>query len=74
MFMCLQSSSIIPLSPFVITVLSIHSVIPSLSIGSNAESSTTNMNNLKRAPQLRQPQPLLYITNTGAGAQRIRRH
>ncbi|XP_013764476.1 kinesin-like protein KIF19 isoform X2 [Pundamilia nyererei] len=42
--------------------------------GSNAESSTTNMNNLKRAPQLRQPQPLLYITNTGAGAQRIRRH
>ncbi|XP_041830906.1 kinesin-like protein KIF19 [Melanotaenia boesemani] len=40
--------------------------------GSNAESSTANMNNLKRAPQLRQPQPLLYVTTTGA--QRTRRH
>lgn len=43
--------------------------------GSNAaESSTTSMNNLKRGPQLRQPQPLLYITTTGTGAQRTRRH
>ncbi|XP_053197523.1 kinesin-like protein KIF19 [Scomber japonicus] len=41
--------------------------------GSNAES-TAHMNNLKRGPQLRQPQPLLYITTTGTGGQRIRRH
>ncbi|CAN9508705.1 unnamed protein product [Ophioblennius macclurei] len=40
--------------------------------GPNAESSTSNMSGLKRAPQLRQPQPLLYITTTGA--QRTRRH
>ncbi|KAM9426328.1 kinesin-like protein KIF19 [Pholidichthys leucotaenia] len=39
--------------------------------GSN-ESSTANINNFKRGPQLRQPQPLLYITTTGA--QRARRH
>lgn len=32
------------------------------------------MNNLKRGPQLRQPQPLLYITTTGTGGQRTRRH
>lgn len=44
----------------------------SLQTGSNAESCTAN--NLKRGPQLRQPQPLLYITTTGTGAQRTRRH
>lgn len=49
-------------------------VFPHLSTGSNAESSTGHMNNLKRGPQLRQPQPLLYITTTGAGSQRTRRH
>ncbi|XP_062299259.1 kinesin-like protein KIF19 [Scomber scombrus] len=42
--------------------------------GSNAESATAHMNNLKRGPQLRQPQPLLYITTTGTGGQRTRRH
>ncbi|XP_026207420.1 kinesin-like protein KIF19 [Anabas testudineus] len=42
--------------------------------GSNGESSTAHINNLKRGPQLRQPQPLLYITTTGTGAQRTRRH
>nr|XP_046232174.1 kinesin-like protein KIF19 isoform X2 [Scatophagus argus] len=42
--------------------------------GSNAESSSAHMNNLKRGPQLRQPQPLLYITTTGTGGQRARRH
>lgn len=42
--------------------------------GSIAESSTPHMNNLKRVPQLRQPQPLLYITTTGTGSQRTRRH
>ncbi|XP_030257110.1 kinesin-like protein KIF19 isoform X1 [Sparus aurata] len=42
--------------------------------GSNAESSTAHINNLKRGPQLRQPQPLLYITTTGTGGQRTRRH
>lgn len=49
-------------------------VFPRLSTCSNAESSTGHMNNLKRGPQLRQPQPLLYITTTGAGSQRTRRH
>ncbi|RVE59849.1 hypothetical protein OJAV_G00192520 [Oryzias javanicus] len=39
--------------------------------GCNAESSTSTT---KRGAQLRQPQPLLYITTTGAGAQRTRRH
>ncbi|XP_072230004.1 kinesin-like protein KIF19 [Leuresthes tenuis] len=42
--------------------------------GLNAEGSTANMNNLKRGPQLRQPQPLLYVTTAGTGAQRTRRH
>ncbi|XP_054860432.1 kinesin-like protein KIF19 [Amphiprion ocellaris] len=42
--------------------------------GSNPESSTANLNNLKRGPPLRQPQPLLYITTTGTGAPRTRRH
>lgn len=42
--------------------------------GSYADSSNTHMNNLKRGPQLRQPQPLLYVTTTGAGSQRTRRH
>ncbi|XP_038591524.1 kinesin-like protein KIF19 [Micropterus salmoides] len=42
--------------------------------GSNAESSAAYMNNLKRGPQLRQPQPLLYITTTGTGGQRTRKH
>ncbi|XP_029383630.1 kinesin-like protein KIF19 [Echeneis naucrates] len=42
--------------------------------GANAESSSVHMNNLKRGPQLRQPQPLLYITTTGMGGQRTRRH
>ncbi|XP_035469172.1 kinesin-like protein KIF19 [Scophthalmus maximus] len=42
--------------------------------GSNAESSSGHMNNLKRGPQLRQPHPLLYITTTGTGGQRLRRH
>ncbi|KAM6898429.1 kinesin-like protein KIF19 [Lycodopsis pacificus] len=42
--------------------------------GSNAESSAAHMNNLKRGPQLRQPQPLLYISTTGTGGQRTRRH
>ncbi|XP_070782857.1 kinesin-like protein KIF19 [Enoplosus armatus] len=42
--------------------------------GSNPESSAALMNNLKRGPQLRQPQPLLYITTTGTGGQRTRRH
>ncbi|XP_060951492.1 kinesin-like protein KIF19 [Limanda limanda] len=37
-------------------------------------SSTAHMNNQKRGSQLRQPQPLLYITTTGAGGQRTRRH
>ncbi|XP_038155209.1 kinesin-like protein KIF19 isoform X2 [Cyprinodon tularosa] len=40
--------------------------------GSNAESSTTSMNNLKRGPHLRHP--LLYVTTTGTGAQRGRRY
>ncbi|KAM7370522.1 hypothetical protein PAMP_010059 [Pampus punctatissimus] len=38
------------------------------------ESSTSHMNNLKRGSQLRQPQPLLYITTTGTAGQRTRRH
>ncbi|KAM3859736.1 kinesin-like protein KIF19 [Diretmus argenteus] len=42
--------------------------------GLTAESSTANLSNLKRGSQLRQPQPLLYITTTGAGGQRTRRH
>ncbi|XP_058477903.1 kinesin-like protein KIF19 isoform X2 [Solea solea] len=42
--------------------------------GSNAESSTIHMNNLKRGPHLRQPQPLLYITTTGTAGQRTRRY
>uniref|UniRef100_UPI003AAF4B18 kinesin-like protein KIF19 n=1 Tax=Centroberyx gerrardi TaxID=166262 RepID=UPI003AAF4B18 len=42
--------------------------------GSTTESATANLNNLKRGPQLRQPQPLLYITTTGTGGQRTRRH
>ncbi|KAM4623272.1 kinesin-like protein KIF19 [Polymixia lowei] len=42
--------------------------------GATTESSTANLNNLKRGPQLRQPQPLLYITTAGAGGQRTRRH
>ncbi|KAM4715910.1 kinesin-like protein KIF19 [Anableps anableps] len=42
--------------------------------GSNAESSTASINNLKRGPQLRQPHPLLYVTTAGTGAQRTRRH
>ncbi|XP_039991331.1 kinesin-like protein KIF19 [Xiphias gladius] len=42
--------------------------------GSNAESSAAHMNNPKRGPQLRQPQPLLYITTAGTGGQRTRRH
>ncbi|XP_061564605.1 kinesin-like protein KIF19 isoform X2 [Cololabis saira] len=37
-----------------------------------SESSTANLNNLKRGAQLRQP--LLYVTTTGSGAQRTRRH
>uniref|UniRef100_A0A1A8EHM6 Kinesin-like protein KIF19 n=1 Tax=Nothobranchius kadleci TaxID=1051664 RepID=A0A1A8EHM6_NOTKA len=41
--------------------------------GSHAESSTSSINNMKRGSHLRQPQPLLYITTTGAGAQRTRR-
>ncbi|KAK9530126.1 hypothetical protein VZT92_011651 [Zoarces viviparus] len=41
--------------------------------GSNAESSAAHMNNLKRGPQQRQPQPL-YISTTGTGGQRTRRH
>lgn len=49
-------------------------VFPRLSTGSNAESSTAHTNNQKRGTQLRQPQPLLYITTTGAGSQRTRRH
>ncbi|XP_069373636.1 kinesin-like protein KIF19 [Paralichthys olivaceus] len=42
--------------------------------GQQTESSAAHMNNLKRGPQLRQPQPLLYITTTGTGGQRTRRH
>ncbi|XP_028990055.1 kinesin-like protein KIF19 isoform X2 [Betta splendens] len=42
--------------------------------GSNAESSAAHASGLKRAPPLRQPQPLLYITSTGTGAPRSRRH
>uniref|UniRef100_UPI0037E94933 kinesin-like protein KIF19 n=1 Tax=Semicossyphus pulcher TaxID=241346 RepID=UPI0037E94933 len=42
--------------------------------GSNGDSSSSYMNNLKRGPQLRQPQPLLYISTTGTGGQRTRRH
>ncbi|GAA6214511.1 kinesin-like protein KIF19 [Lates japonicus] len=42
--------------------------------GLNTESSTAHMSNLRRGPQLRQPQPLLYITTTGTGGQRTRRH
>ncbi|XP_026171495.1 kinesin-like protein KIF19 [Mastacembelus armatus] len=42
--------------------------------GSNADSSTAHINNLKRGSQLRQPQPLLYITTTGTGGQRTRKH
>ncbi|XP_014329591.1 kinesin-like protein KIF19 [Xiphophorus maculatus] len=42
--------------------------------GTIAESSTASINNLKRGPQLRQPHPLLYVTTTGTGAQRTRRH
>uniref|UniRef100_A0A1A7WL73 Kinesin-like protein KIF19 n=1 Tax=Iconisemion striatum TaxID=60296 RepID=A0A1A7WL73_9TELE len=41
--------------------------------GSHAESSTSSINNMKRGSHLRQPQPLLYITTTGTGAQRTRR-
>ncbi|XP_076008139.1 kinesin-like protein KIF19 isoform X2 [Genypterus blacodes] len=40
--------------------------------GSTAESSTAN--NLKKVTQLRQPQPLLYITTTSTGGQRTRKH
>ncbi|XP_034426786.1 kinesin-like protein KIF19 isoform X2 [Hippoglossus hippoglossus] len=40
--------------------------------GQQTESSTAHMSNLKRGSQLRQP--LLYITTTGAGGQRTRRH
>ncbi|CAL8283351.1 unnamed protein product [Merluccius merluccius] len=39
--------------------------------GTIAECSTATLTNLKRGTQLRQPQPLLYITS---GAQRTRRH
>ncbi|KAK6301674.1 kinesin-like protein KIF19 [Coregonus clupeaformis] len=42
--------------------------------GPITESSPVHLSNLKRASQLRQPQPLLYITTTGTGGQRIRRH
>ncbi|XP_066519832.1 kinesin-like protein KIF19 [Hoplias malabaricus] len=46
--------------------------------GSAADASSVNLsthpNNLKRGPQSRQPQPLLYVTTTGAGGQRTRKH
>ncbi|KAL7869394.1 hypothetical protein AOLI_G00133820 [Acnodon oligacanthus] len=46
--------------------------------GSTADASSVNLpphvTNLKRGPQSRQPQPLLYVTTTGAGGQRTRKH
>eukprot|EP00063_Salmo_salar_P059571 XP_014034406.1 PREDICTED: kinesin-like protein KIF19 [Salmo salar] len=42
--------------------------------GPITESSPVHLSNLKRASQLRQPQPLLYVTTTGTGGQRTRRH
>lgn len=46
--------------------------------GSTADASSLNLpthvNNLKRGAQNRQPQPLLYVTTTGAGGQRTRKH
>ncbi|XP_030631573.1 kinesin-like protein KIF19 [Chanos chanos] len=48
--------------------------------GSTGDGSSSNLplhlSNLKRVPQLKQaqPQPLLYITTTGAGGQRTRKH
>ncbi|TNN40932.1 hypothetical protein EYF80_048900 [Liparis tanakae] len=39
-----------------------------------AEPSSAHINSLKRGPHLRQPQPLLYLTTTGTGGQRTRRH
>ncbi|KAK1794087.1 hypothetical protein P4O66_010989 [Electrophorus voltai] len=46
--------------------------------GSVADTSLANLpaqlSNLKRGPQTRHPQPVLYVTTTGAGGQRIRKH
>ncbi|XP_056286717.1 kinesin-like protein KIF19 isoform X3 [Pseudoliparis swirei] len=48
--------------------------LPRLPPGSSAEPSSAHINSLKRGPHLRQPQPLLYLTTTGTGGQRTRRH
>ncbi|XP_063076853.1 kinesin-like protein KIF19 [Engraulis encrasicolus] len=40
----------------------------------NGTNSMSHLAQLKRAPQLRQPQPLLYVTTTGPGGQRTRKH
>ncbi|XP_034050610.1 kinesin-like protein KIF19 [Thalassophryne amazonica] len=45
-----------------------------LQTGTTAESSTGHTNNMKRGTQLRQPQPLLYITTTGTGGPHTRKH
>uniref|UniRef100_A0A674MTN9 Kinesin-like protein n=1 Tax=Takifugu rubripes TaxID=31033 RepID=A0A674MTN9_TAKRU len=46
--------------------------LPPLCTGFHADSSTAHLN--KRGSHLRQPQPLLYINNTGNSSQRARRH
>ncbi|XP_062381956.1 kinesin-like protein KIF19 [Sardina pilchardus] len=40
----------------------------------NGTSSLSQLGQLRRGPLLRQPQPLLYVTTTGAGGQRTRKH
>ncbi|KAF7705476.1 kinesin-like protein KIF19 isoform X1 [Silurus meridionalis] len=46
--------------------------------GSTADAPLVNLpsqfSNVKHGPQTRQPQPLLYITSTGAGGHRTRKH
>lgn len=34
----------------------------------------SHLSNVKHGPQTRQPQPLLYVTSTGAGGPRSRKH
>ncbi|XP_076855748.1 kinesin-like protein KIF19 isoform X2 [Brachyhypopomus gauderio] len=49
-----------------------------LQTGSTGDTSSVNfpahLSNLKRGPQTRHPQPVLYVTSTGAGGQRTRKH
>jgi len=48
----------------------------SFSTGSTADVTSSNLPSylIKRGPQTRQLQPLLYVTTTGAGGQRTRKH